>query len=85
MSHKIDRGWLFTEVLCHNTELDSVGVKVEDFMSCCIKLDQIIAFKEDGDLSGEKALNTVVYTEYEHFVIRIEYDEFVKLFMGGVK
>lgn len=84
MSHKIDRGWLFTELSCENTALKEVGVENQLWLRCGFEMKNISGFKEVGE-PDEEAGKVVVYMFGVPYVLNIDYDEFVKLFMGGVK
>lgn len=89
MSHKIDRGWLFTEFSCEDSNLKELGVEVQSWLPSGIKMDEIKAFKV---FKGVKTTpepeegKVVVYTCWgDSFILNIEYGEFVTLFMKGVK
>lgn len=87
MSHKIDRGWLFTEMSCADGKLIDLGVNDQSWEPCAFKLDTVYGFKKitrsEGD--GTEIGKALIFFGDYAYIVNIEYDEFVKLFMGGVK
>lgn len=88
MSHKIDRGWLFTEMSCADGKLMELGVNDQSWEPCAFKLENVYGFKrilhsESTDKS-EVGKTLIFFGDYS-YIVNIEYGEFVTLFMKGVK
>lgn len=84
MSHKIDRGWLFTEISCENGRLKDLDVPSQNWQPSGFEMSVIKGFSQVGGGEDEDG-KTNIHTLMGSFIVNIDYDEFVKLFMGGVK
>lgn len=84
MSHKIIKGFLFTEMSCADGKLMELGVNDQSWEPCAFKLDAVYGFKKiihsESTDKTEIGKTLIFFADYS-YIVNVEYEAFVKLFM----